>query len=351
MKAELEQAVRRVYANPALTVIDYDAQPLTAGNLGAAGLYRVTGTARSDKAGAIPFALILKGLRPGPHAPDDPTAWNYWRREALAYQSGLLGPVLPRGLAAPRFGGAFSEEGGGVVLFLEEVPDEAPGAWPAERYAELAALLARFNVAGARQDLSAYPWLLNEGWLRTALWTGDIAMREAHKAGAWERLRPWFPADTVEVLRGLTTREGALLRQRLDALPRALCHFDAHRTNVLTRGHDLVLIDWAFPGLGAVGEEIGHLFAVSPLAGQGVMDLADGLYSGYLQGLREDGWQGDEREVRLGFLVGAVLRGLGVNLPQWAGWLAGPGREQEAERAGQAAQVLLGMLDEAQRLI
>ena len=70
-------------------------------------------------------------------------------------------------------------------------------------------------------------------------------------------------------------------------------------------------IDWAFVGLGAVGAEIAPL-VLGSLVFFEVRDstpgeLADATLAGYLTGLRETGWDGDERLVRLGFLATAAL--------------------------------------------
>src|SRR6266487_507383 len=64
------------------------------------GLFRVRGSADTPS-GAREWSLILKAIQLVDVSPmSEETHPFYWKREALAYQSGLL-PQRPDGLAAP----------------------------------------------------------------------------------------------------------------------------------------------------------------------------------------------------------------------------------------------------------
>ena len=71
-------------------------------------------------------------------------------------------------------------------------------------------------------------------------------------------------------------------------------------------------VDWAYAGHGAVGEELEQLVVASLYffehAGIAPHDLDAACFAGYVAGLREAGWAGDERLVRLGFTADAALR-------------------------------------------
>jgi hypothetical protein len=102
----------------------------------------------------------------------------------------------------------------------------------------------------------------------------------------------------------------------LDRLPRTFCHNDAFRRNQLHRpgpaGEQLVAVDWAFSGHGAVGEELVSLVVGSLVMYEAVgirpRDLEAACFATHVAGLRDAGWVGDEREVRLGFTAAAALR-------------------------------------------
>jgi hypothetical protein len=73
-----------------------------------------------------------------------------------------------------------------------------------------------------------------------------------------------------------------------------------------------VAIDWAFVGIGAVGEDAGNLVPDSVFDGflppERIDELHDLVWTEYLAGLRDSGWPGEERDARLGFCVGAALK-------------------------------------------
>jgi thiamine kinase-like enzyme len=97
----------------------------------------------------------------------------------------------------------------------------------------------------------------------------------------------------------------------MEDLPRTVCHLDVWPNNVIRdAGGDIVFLDWAFVGDGALGEDIGNLVLDSVydlLLHHDLLDELDArLTSAYLQGLREPGWNGNARLVRLGIRASAV---------------------------------------------
>jgi hypothetical protein len=191
----------------------------------------------------------------------------YWRREAIAYSSGLLERLV--GLRAPACRGVFDRPGGSVALWLEEVPEPPP--WTPERLASVAHGLGRSQAALAEPE---EPWLAR-GWLRLYL--------ELHDAPDPER---------EEVL------------ARLEALPRTVVHNDPHPGNVLAGN---VLIDWAYVGVGQPALDAGVLVADGVADGAFAEELADevadAVWEAYTDGL---GWASDE--LRWAFLRGTALR-------------------------------------------
>jgi hypothetical protein len=97
-----------------------------------------------------------------------------------------------------------------------------------------------------------------------------------------------------------------------------------------------VLVDWAFVGDGALGEDVGNLVpdAVFDLfmPARTLPHLDRVVFAGYLAGLREAGWDGDERIVRLGMCASVVKY---VWLP--SRMLATAGDEVQWDYGGRAA--------------
>jgi hypothetical protein len=138
----------------------------------------------------------------------------------------------------------------------------------------------------------------------------------ASRAGCvWSRA-PWGR----NAWRGLAGRRvSGWLRERfltaLDRLPQTFCHLDAFRRNLLHRaepeGEEVVAIDWSYAGHGAVGQDLGQLVVASlqffETVGIAPRDLDAACFAGYVAGLREAVWVGDERLARLGFTADAGL--------------------------------------------
>ncbi len=305
-----------------------------------AGLFRVSGTAATAN-GPRPWVLFLKLLRHGATdshfaSSDDPVHWNYWRREALVYESDLLGR-LPPGLAAPRCYGVSAPSPDTLWLWLEPVDGLPAAAWPPERFGQAARHLGMFQGGDAACPPPERPWL-SRGWLRAWVPAGtDAAPELLADPAAW---------GTVGLPGSAAATASALWRQRerliatVERLPQTLCHLDFWPPNLLARrlpdGRDqTVLLDWAQAGRGALGEDIATLvldsvwmFSVDPAA---LAPFERLIWQGYRAGLVEAGWAGDLRQVRLAFALTAGLRFglLGGGLLRLA---ADPARHAELER-------------------
>lgn len=239
-------------------------------------------------------------------ASENPRHWNYWRREALAYEAGLPSRL---GLNAPRLIETTPVDGGGIRLTIDAIDGRTAGELGVDDLERVAFLLGASQGDADRQPAEAW---LSRGFLRDYSSTrrADFAFLYDHERWS-EALAAGFLTDhDRQSLIRMHEERGRLL-SIMEALPRTIAHLDMWPNNVIVPPNaDPVFIDWSFVGHGALGEDIGNLIPDSifdlqlPVAA--LSDLADRLPNAYLAGLRSSGWTGDERLVRLGILASAV---------------------------------------------
>jgi hypothetical protein len=337
-RGELTGLIRQVLGRETVELCDCTIHPIAYGatNPVSGGVYRVIGTAR-DSSQTIPWSVILKVVR----APEEnvgrtllrrlPGYWPsvfvptegltsppmFWKREVLAYQSGLLGD-LPRGLAAPRCFSVMEKSPTLYRLWLEDIKDTDHERWTLSRYREAARHLGQFNGAYlAERPLPTDRWLASD-WMRSWLWCLE-------QEGGMERvaaavisdplMRQVIPHALMDRLRRLWDKREVFLLA-LDRLPRVLCHRDAFPANLFLRRmpdgrEEMVAVDWAFVGVGPIGEDLAPLVAVRAPAEMGLIEapqLEKAVFEGYVHGLRETGWEGDVRLARLGYAASVALR-------------------------------------------
>ena len=308
----LATPVRCAVRSETVEIVAWRSHPLRGGSETPEGLYRVTGTGR-DQGATVPWSIVLKIVQPsGDYA--EATHSYYWKREVLAYQSGVL-EDLPGGMAAPRCLGIVDAPPAGTWLWLEDIADECGPQWPLSCYARAARCLGRFNGAYlAGRPLPTAPWLTVD-WLRTGVEAAASAIAQFPAVLAHPRVRRAYPDAVVTRLLRLWDERKTLLTA-LERLPRTFCHLDAFRRNLFLRrdgaGHDqLVAIDWTFAGVGALGQELAAfvfgslIFHEVDLSAAG--DLEELALTQYSEGLAEAGWAGDPKAVRLGYCVAASL--------------------------------------------
>ncbi|HEY1011707.1 MAG TPA: hypothetical protein VGE07_03320, partial [Herpetosiphonaceae bacterium] len=335
---------RRAAKDEFFLLTDSRVQPMkqVASALATGGLYRVAGSGWSGQRRSS-WSAVLKIVRPPP-ADDTPAPapeigaaeqrdqWNYWQRESLVYASDLLDELAP-GLAAPRCFRIMSPNQQSRWLWLEDIGGTPAPAWPLERYGLAARHFGRWQGSYlAGRTLPELPWL-SKGWQRARLGleTPDFAALR----GAWKHplVKRWFPRALAKALPRIWAGRGALL-DALDRLPRTLCHFDVWPPNLIARrtargGDETVALDWSYLGYGAAGLDAGNL-TLGATARWHVLPadlpkLEALVYPGYLAGLADAGWQGDERAVRLAYaLAGGLLAS-----SEGARWI-GQARDEES---------------------
>ena len=277
-----------------------------------AGIWRV-------RAGERTFILKVvspgrEGAAAGRAASDDPTHWNYWAREALAYQHGVTASYAAEGLAGPELLAHYPRPDGTIALWLADALAEGalPGPrWSLDDYARFAHRLGMAQGRLASGADPAYPWLSRQFLRRYSLSKPyDPALLDADAAWAQPLVRDHFPAALRPALIHFHD-EREMFFDLLERLPRTLCHLDVWPNNLFARADGrFVLVDWAFVGDGALGEDVGNLVpdAVFDLfvPARDLPELDRVVFAGYLAGLREAGWDGDGRLVRLGMCASAI---------------------------------------------
>lgn len=204
--------------------------------------------------------VVKRIAAPAPYDPaelSDPRHFAYWRRAADVAAYGL-DDATP-GLRAPRT--HVEEDADGITITQDWVEDAANSGLFA------AHALGRFAAA----DLDHVRWLARDQ-LRDRL-------ARVERNGGWRTLGRTTAADIADAL----WRKRERLLDALDALPQVAQHGDPVPANLPGRaGDDIVAIDWACLGYGAVGADLGyHLLmareAFEPLLDAYLLGLPAGL--------------------------------------------------------------------------
>jgi hypothetical protein len=312
-RSAITPLVRRAMHSPTVEVSKWSVYPIHSGDGEGLGVYRFAGTGE-DRGQPVGWSLILKAFG-APAEGGEEGDWNYWKREAMAYRSGLLDD-LPGGIATPRCLEVEESADGIVRLWLEDVAPANDEPWSLDRYALAARHLGQFNGAYlVERSLPDAQWL-STNWLRGWVGANEAAIAHLKQVLDYPLVRQVLPGGVARsFLRLWTERE--LFLDRLDRLPHTLCHLDAFRRNLLDRrlsdgSHQTLALDWAFMGKGAVGEDLGPLIQASveffEAEGIAAQELEEATFQGYLTGLADAGWRGDPQVVRFGYAASTALR-------------------------------------------
>ena len=328
------------------------------------GLFRFKGSA--EVGGDVkPWSAILKVARRHPTASDNPAHSGFWNREALAFRSGLLSD-LP-GLTAVRCYDITETKGSTFVFWLEDLVDEYENGWPLERYGLAARHLGQMGGAYLeKRTLPDQDWLLRRpgGAGGGGGWAAAGALINDERTWQHPDVKRAYPEPIAERLKQQWADRRAF-QNAIARLPTTLCHNDSHTENLFSRSREdgtqeTVAIDWELVGIGPLSGDITYL-VIATLRRMAVDmkdadALEDAVLDGYVAGLRDAGWSGDERAVRLGFTA-AVASRLGL-VPQTLDLILNEQRREQVERSWHRpveevikrwAQVAYFVLDRADR--
>jgi len=314
--AVLTEAVRKDQQDPDLVILDWMVEPISQEILTdtTAGLFRFNGQGQSAK-GKRPWRVVLKWINNPKQWSQQPGEASYWRREIMAFQSGLL-EELPPGVRAPRCYGVMENEDGAWV-WIEYIQEATGKQWSLDYFQRTARQLGRFQGAYlCGTPLPSQPWLCQPffgvGWAEQNGWSGF--MNPEFEQNAWKLPIVQGALDDKQKLRLLQLIVENLRFDLVNnRLPQVLCHNDVHRKNFMwshspqTGEEELIGVDWAFTGPGAAGNDLGGLvgnsmyfFDYDPYD---VETLEAALLDGYLAGIAEHRVEIDPRLVRLGYLI------------------------------------------------
>jgi Phosphotransferase enzyme family len=241
-----------------------------------------------------------------------PERWNYWAREALVFQSGFATDFCTGGLSAPKCLGVKVTERDAVIVLAFEAGVTGEN-W----------LIPDYAAAAKALGLAQSSYLSGQGYPPQRAWLSRRFLSEysTEKPVDWTLLdddQAWnqpliadcFPADLRPLATELHNRRDDLL-QIMDRLPRTLCHLDFWTKNLIRRPDGtVVLLDWAFVGDGAIGEDIGNLIPDAAfdhfVPSSELPDLDAAVIEAYTSGLLAGGWDGDANLAQLSVWASSV---------------------------------------------
>lgn len=259
-----------------------------------------------------PWCVILKIIKPDTEEKDNFIHHNYWRREALVFESGVL-KELPNSIYTAKSYLVEEQQDGTIWLWMEYV--EGDYAYTIEQFSYIARQLGRFNGA----YLVGVNKLPEDEWICRA-WLKSWTTASRKYAPNMEAYASRISIDNIqstwawyqEMLKNIDSSLDSLQQ-----LPRVLAHQDLSQMNMLlvpkesSESH-LVLIDWQFMSISGIGEDLGKLFGVNMSLGiippTQYQMYQDSLFTSYIDGLREVGWQGDARMAQYGLCLSTALR-------------------------------------------
>lgn len=277
------------------------------------GVYRVRAAGRS---------AVLKVVRHGDGATADGLwgadadvgARNYWKREWLAFASGLL-DGLPGRLRAPRTLLASEPAADECWIWMEDVAGRTGRALGTADLRAAAAALGSTQgaYAAGTAPLPDEPWL-SRNWLR-----GWVEVCAANFVPSLlDETAPGWDDPRVGTGRALRAEAAALWHRHEDLLriaesaPLTLAHWDFWPANVIVDGARVVAIDWSQVGLSGLTHDLDQL-TLDPVWMQVLPDadldeLEGAVLDGYLAGLAEAGYDIAPEQVRRWYAAAAAAR-------------------------------------------
>ncbi|MGO4184253.1 hypothetical protein AB4Z17_24030 [Paenibacillus sp. TAF43_2] len=311
----LQSLLQRVVASQNLQLLSWNFSPLGK-NKEESSVYRVSCIAL-DNDRKQNYTMILKILKSDPMR-NQVNHYYYWKREALVYRSGILNQ-LPLGIRAPLCYTVEEHPDENVWIWLEDIVIEnVQSEWSFKHMCKISYLLGKYNGAYITATTLPTESFLCHNWMRSwvEVCTAYAKPIEEQKA-IWDSCLIDFNGKSSmwELYRINRDRVNSLL-ETLELLPRVFAHQDVHWDNIFIEqlnGNDsLIAIDWQFASISGVGEELGRMIGYALLKKKVpvnmVAEYKEELFLNYMQGLRDEGWDGNFKLARFGFTASTSLR-------------------------------------------
>ena len=281
------------------------------------GVFRV----RADGDTAI-LKVVRRGIDDDPGqlwvSGAEPTHRNYWKREWLAFDSGLL-DALPGRLRAPR------------TLLTTQHSDDECAIWMADATGRHGQTLTDADYVTIAYDLGTTQGALSVGDLPQHDWLSHRWLRGW--VGACERLVATLAEDAaladprLAALRPLRDRVLALWDAReqllaiVESAPATVVHCDFWPANLFVDDHGTTAIDWSQIGIGALAQDLDQITLDTvwmQIRPDGSLDvLESSILPAYVDGLRAGGADVTAEQVRGWYAAAAA-----AHYPWMAGGIA-----------------------------
>ncbi|WP_313636872.1 phosphotransferase [Paenibacillus sp. FSL K6-0276] len=305
---QIKTCVQRIFGQPEVEVLTFTCEDLDykTPNFTTAGIFHLQGLVLINHQ-QLPWSIILKIIKPDSVEKDDPEHHNYWRREALVFESNIL-DELPCSIQTPKCYLVEEQADGTIWLWMERIKGEY--AHSKKQFDFIAEQLGRFNGAYLMgKKIPDEKWICRS-WLKS--WTTssrmyapnpEVYINQLHREqepSVWA----WFQDFTNQIDSNLIS---------LNSIPRVLAHQDLSQMNMLlTQNGGLVLIDWQFMSISGLGEDLGKMFGVNMSLGvipiHRYEEYKESLFKAYIKGLKDTEWHGDEQLARYGFCLSTAMR-------------------------------------------
>lgn len=272
------------------------------------GIYRLSGVSIVTEE-EVPWSLVVKVIQPESEEKDDTQHHNYWKREALVYQSGLLSD-LPTVIRTPKCYAVEKVSENTIWICLEELKEDNSGKWTESQFTTVAKNIGIFHGGYlVEKPVPMHEWIC-QNWLGSWI---DGCKKYATNP---EDFLPFVKEEVEDIWRAYQQLNQNLVKHLalLKKLPQVLSHQDLSQQNMYINpnGENFTLIDWQYLSISSVGEELGKLFGVALSQDDIPIDLAEEymelLFSHYVEGLREAGWRGDPDIPKYAFYVSFACR-------------------------------------------
>ena len=267
-------------------------------------IYNISGRGTAEK-DPVSWSLFLKILNQSTDIIS--LSDTDWKREPLAYQSGLLDD-LPGGLRAAECYRLEHVSDTEIWMWLEDVSEPEGTAWSLERYGLAARHLGQLNGAYLMDcSLPSNDWLVRT-FERNAV-PRDCNLEAFNVSLDYLQGHNFLSSTSVRSATRLWEEKEHFMTHLYDRLPQTFSHLDTDRRNVFSQtqadgSEETVAIDWGLVGIAAIGEELRRLVSLNLFLRFVGIDQANELYAvaleGYLKGLKEAGWRDNPDLVRYG---------------------------------------------------